>query len=203
MTMTNFALRISWLWGYTSGNPCLQITHEDKIVVVGLDNAGKTTTLYKLLLAEVVTTHLTIRPHRRGGRLQEYPLHGCGLECPSVVGLGPWWTRKVEDVLGYVLPWHPRRHRCDKHGQGTYFSNEGRALQALGHGDLQGSVLLVFANKQDIKDAMTPTEITDGMFLHSIKNHDWHIQACCALTGEGLYDGLRWIARRMTGRGPI
>ncbi|CAK9165022.1 unnamed protein product [Ilex paraguariensis] len=63
--------------------------------------------------------------------------------------------------------------------------------------DLQSSVILVFANKQDLKDAMTPAEITDALSLHSIKNHDWHIQACCALTGEGLYDGLGWISQRV------
>ena len=33
---------------------------EYKIVVVGLDNAGKTTTLYKLQLGDVVTTHPTV-----------------------------------------------------------------------------------------------------------------------------------------------
>lgn len=33
---------------------------EYKIVVVGLDNAGKTTTLYKLHLGEVVTTNPTV-----------------------------------------------------------------------------------------------------------------------------------------------
>lgn len=33
---------------------------EYKIVVVGLDNAGKTTILYKLHLGEVVTTHPTV-----------------------------------------------------------------------------------------------------------------------------------------------
>ncbi|KAL0433826.1 UNVERIFIED_CONTAM: ADP-ribosylation factor-like protein 5 [Sesamum latifolium] len=52
----------------------------------------------------------------------------------------------------------------------------------------------------DLKDAMTPAEITDALSLHSIKNHDWHIQACCALTGEGLYDGLGWIAQRVAGK---
>jgi ADP-ribosylation factor-like protein 5B len=75
-------------------------------------------------------------------------------------------------------------------------------FRLLGHEDLQHSVILVFANKQDLKDAMTPAEITDCLSLHSIKNHDWHIQACCALTGEGLYDGLGWIAQRVTGKAP-
>ena len=75
-------------------------------------------------------------------------------------------------------------------------------FRLLGHDDLQHSVILVFANKQDLKDAMTPAEITDALSLHSIKNHDWHIQACCALTGDGLHDGLGWIAQRVTGKAP-
>lgn len=73
-------------------------------------------------------------------------------------------------------------------------------FRLLSHDDLQQSVVLVFANKQDLKDAMTPVEITDALSLHGIKNHDWHIQACSALTGDGLYDGLGWIAQRVTGK---
>ncbi|KAE8731555.1 ADP-ribosylation factor-like protein 5 [Hibiscus syriacus] len=67
-------------------------------------------------------------------------------------------------------------------------------FRLLSHDDLQNSVILVFANKQDLKDAMTLAEITDTLLLHSIKTHDWHIQACSALTGDGLNDGLGWIA---------
>lgn len=44
-----------------------------------------------------------------------------------------------------------------------------------GHEDLQNSVILVFASKQDLKDAMSPAEITNVLNLHIIKNHDWHI----------------------------
>ena len=69
----------------------------------------------------------------------------------------------------------------------------------LTHEDLGQAVVLVFANKQDLKDAMTPAEISDALALHTIKQHDWHIQACCALTGEGLYDGLGWIAQHVAG----
>lgn len=75
-------------------------------------------------------------------------------------------------------------------------------FRILGHDDLQSAVVLVFANKQDLKDAMPPAEITDALSLHNIKNHDWHIQACSALTGDGLLDGLEWIAQRVTGKAP-
>lgn len=46
---------------------------------------------------------------------------------------------------------------------------------------------------------MTVEELTQALMLHSIRNHDWHIQACCALTGEGLLDGINWIYLRTKG----
>ncbi|PRQ19176.1 putative small GTPase superfamily, ARF/SAR type, P-loop containing nucleoside triphosphate hydrolase [Rosa chinensis] len=45
-------------------------------------------------------------------------------------------------------------------------------FRLLGHADLQHSVILVFANKQDLKNAIIPAEITDTLSLHNIKNHD-------------------------------
>ena len=63
--------------------------------------------------------------------------------------------------------------------------------------ELRSASVLIFANKQDIKDAMTSAEISRQLCLTSIKDQAWHIQACCALTGEGLYQGLDWIASRI------
>ncbi|PKU28091.1 adp-ribosylation factor-like protein 5a [Limosa lapponica baueri] len=56
----------------------------------------------------------------------------------------------------------------------------------LAHEDLKKAGLLIFANKQDVKECMTVAEISQFLKLTSIKDHQWHIQACCALTGEGL-----------------
>ncbi|CAF5060788.1 unnamed protein product, partial [Rotaria sp. Silwood1] len=61
---------------------------------------------------------------------------------------------------------------------------------------LRTAPLLIFANKQDIKDAMSSAEISKQLCLTSIKDQAWHIQACCALTGEGLYQD----DFKMTGR---
>ena len=52
---------------------------------------------------------------------------------------------------------------------------------------LKDSILLVYANKQDLHGAMTSAEITEALNLHSIKDHEWQIQPCCALTGEGYF----------------
>ncbi|GMN44196.1 hypothetical protein TIFTF001_013396 [Ficus carica] len=56
------------------------------------------------------------------------------------------------------------------------------------------SVILVFANKQDMKGAMTPMEVCEGLGLFDLKNRKWHIQGTCALRGDGLYEGLDWLA---------
>lgn len=64
--------------------------------------------------------------------------------------------------------------------------------------DLAGAAILILANKQDLDDAQSVADISTGLNLTSIRSHAYHIQACCALTGEGLFDGLDWIVDRCT-----
>lgn len=73
---------------------------------------------------------------------------------------------------------------------------QSELFSLLEHEDLATTPILVLANKQDLKDAMDVGEMSQALSLHSIKNHDWHIQACCALTGAGLMEGLDWINQR-------
>ncbi|PNX73290.1 ADP-ribosylation factor-like protein [Trifolium pratense] len=56
------------------------------------------------------------------------------------------------------------------------------------------TIILVFANKQDKKGAMTPTEICEGLGLFDLRNRKWHIKGSCALEGDGLFEGLDWLA---------
>ena len=49
----------------------------------------------------------------------------------------------------------------------------------------------------EAQDAMTVQELSEVLALHTVRHHDWHIQAACALKGEGLYEGLEWIAQRV------
>ncbi|KAH0690032.1 hypothetical protein KY289_017390 [Solanum tuberosum] len=41
---------------------------------------------------------------------------------------------------------------------------------------------------------MTPMEVCEGLGLYELKNRKWHIQGTCALRGDGLYEGLDWLA---------
>uniref|UniRef100_A0ACB8EUT1 ADP-ribosylation factor-like protein 5C n=1 Tax=Sphaerodactylus townsendi TaxID=933632 RepID=A0ACB8EUT1_9SAUR len=67
----------------------------------------------------------------------------------------------------------------------------------LAHEDLRNAAVLIFANKQDVKNSMSASEISKFLTLSSIKDHPWHIQGCCALTGEGLPAGLEWMTSRV------
>lgn len=44
------------------------------------------------------------------------------------------------------------------------------------------------------RGAMSTDEVSEGLGLHDLRNRIWHIQGTCALRGEGLYDGLDWLA---------
>jgi ADP-ribosylation factor-like protein 5B len=55
----------------------------------------------------------------------------------------------------------------------------------LAHEELSSAAVLVFANKQDLKGSMSAAEISKQLDLTSVKKNQWHIQSCCALTGEG------------------
>ena len=46
--------------------------------------------------------------------------------------------------------------------------------------ELRDAVLLVFANKQDLPNALSVSEISSKLGLHSLKNRDWNVQATCA-----------------------
>ncbi|KAF4721598.1 ADP-ribosylation factor-like protein 5B, partial [Perkinsus olseni] len=70
-------------------------------------------------------------------------------------------------------------------------------FNALLSEDLHGASILVFANKSDIQGARTAEEICKDLDLTSIRGHSWHIQACCAITGEGLAEGMDWLANEI------
>jgi ADP-ribosylation factor-like protein 5B len=64
--------------------------------------------------------------------------------------------------------------------------------------DLARACILVYANKQDLRDAMDAEELTQALGLQAVRTHAYHVQASCALTGEGLYDGLSWLTAQVT-----
>ena len=50
---------------------------------------------------------------------------------------------------------------------------------------------------KDLPNAMNAAEITDKLGLHSLRQRNWYIQATCATSGDGLYEGLDWLSNQL------
>ena len=67
--------------------------------------------------------------------------------------------------------------------------------------DLQETVVLIFCNKQDLPNAMSPEEVTYKLGLKSIcKYHRWFVQPCCAISGDGINEGFIWVSQQLSRR---
>lgn len=67
--------------------------------------------------------------------------------------------------------------------------------------ELTAAVILVFANKQDLPNALTGDDVMKGLELEKITTHPWHVQAACATSGQGLDDGFDWLAESVKSKG--
>lgn len=57
--------------------------------------------------------------------------------------------------------------------------------------------VLFFANKMDLRDAVSSVKVTSLMGLEEIKDKPWHICASNGLTGEGLHEGVEWLTDQL------
>ena len=47
---------------------------------------------------------------------------------------------------------------------------------------------------------MNAAEVTDKLDLHKLRGKEWYIQATCATSGDGLYEGLDWLSKELKNR---
>ncbi|XBW37463.1 hypothetical protein QEN19_003045 [Hanseniaspora menglaensis] len=165
---------------------------ELKVIMCGLDNAGKTTILYKLKIGEVIKTIPTI-----GFNVESVKYRNVTFTVWDVGGqdkIRPLWKhyyRNCESLIFVVDSTDKAR------------LNEAKIAmdRVLSDVEMKESELLVFANKQDLLEhRMTVSEIADKLGLKTLKDRKWHIQGTCALDGDGLYEGLEWLADNMRKR---
>eukprot|EP00742_Colponemidia_sp_Colp-10_P000039 GILJ01000045.1.p1 GENE.GILJ01000045.1~~GILJ01000045.1.p1 ORF type:complete len:183 (+),score=26.60 GILJ01000045.1:78-626(+) len=164
---------------------------EMRILMVGLDAAGKTTILYKLKLGEVVTTIPTI-----GFNVETVEYRNISFTVWDVGGqdkIRPLWRHYYQNTQGLIFV-------VDSNDSERIEDAREELHRMLNEDELRDAVLLVFANKQDLPSAMTAAEITDKLGLHTLRHRNWYIQATCATTGDGLYEGLDWLSNQLTNR---
>ena len=159
-----------------------------KVLLVGLDNAGKTTILRKLSDEDITTTTPT-----QGFNIKSILHNGFKLNVWDIGGqktIRPYWRNYYEntEALIYVVDAADRK-RVDEAG---YELNE-----ILGEDKLATVPLLVFANKSDLITALSADDVAESLSLFNIKDRPWQIQACSAKDGTGLEEGLRWVVKQV------
>jgi ADP-ribosylation factor protein 1 len=164
---------------------------EMRILMVGLDAAGKTTILYKLKLGEVVTTIPTI-----GFNVETVEYKNISFTVWDVGGqdkIRPLWRHYYQNTQGLIFV-------VDSNDRDRIEDAREELTKMLNEDEMRDAVLLVFANKQDLPNAMAAAEVTDKLGLHNMRNRQWFIQSACATTGDGLYEGLDWLSRTLASK---
>ena len=162
---------------------------ETKILMLGLENAGKTTILYKLNFGEVVYSIPTIG----------FSLETVEYKSTLIISRPVGGSTRPRPLLKYYYA----------HTQGLIFvvdsSDRDRIIQAqeelqktLSFEELKDVPLLVLTNKQDLAGAMSASEVAEKLDIITLKDQAWHIQGTCAVRGDGLYDGFQWLTQTIS-----
>ncbi|CAD7090375.1 unnamed protein product [Hermetia illucens] len=161
---------------------------EARILLLGLDNAGKTTLLKQLASEEVTQVTPTA-----GFNIKSVAAEGVKLNVWDIGGqskIRPYWKNYFDntDVLIYVID-------CTDHTRLSETGNE--LMEILEDERLKGVPLLVFANKQDVASAMSASQVAENIGLINLEGRTWQIQACTAINGTGVKEGMDWVCQNI------
>jgi small GTP-binding protein len=163
-----------------------------RILMLGLDNAGKTTVLYKLKLGEVITTIPTI-----GFNVESVSFKNVNFQVWDVGGqekIRRLWRHYYSGTQGLVFV-------VDSADTERIEESASELQHLLAQDEMQNAVVLVLANKQDVSGAVSVAELSDKMGLTKLRGRHWYIQATNAITGDGIYEGLEWLSHSITVNG--
>ncbi|KAJ4824848.1 ADP-ribosylation factor-like protein 2 [Turnera subulata] len=180
---------------------------EMRILMVGLDNSGKTTIVLKINGEDTSVISPTLGFNIKTITYQKYTLNIWDVGGQRTIR--SYWRNYFEqtDGLVWVVDSSDLRRLDDCRMELHNLLKEER---------LSGASLLVLANKQDIKGALTPQEIAKSTLeisemvfvtllqVLNLENMDktrhWKIVGCSAYTGEGLLEGFDWLVQDIASR---
>lgn len=154
------------------------------MLMLGLDAAGKTTILYHLKAGQNVTTIPTV-----GFNVETVQYKNVKFNVWDVGGqdkIRPLWRHYYTGTQGLIFVVD-----CADNDRLTEARDELHRI--LNDRDMKDAVVLLFANKQDLRDAIKPIQLTEALGLNRLRDRNWYVQPSCATTGDGLEDGLKWL----------
>ncbi|RXH75385.1 hypothetical protein DVH24_030106 [Malus domestica] len=169
------------------GPLCKELRKEMRILMAGLDAAGKTTILYKLKLGEVVSTIPTI-----GFNVETVEYKNVSFTVWDVGGqdkIRPLWSYDFQKTQGLIFV-------LDSNDRDKVSEARDELHRMLSEDELRDATLLVFANKQDLPNAMNVSEITDKLGLHSLRQRRWLFVSPPVKN----YEGLDWLSSNISNK---
>lgn len=164
---------------------------EVRVLMIGLDGAGKTTILYKLKLDETIPTVPTV-----GFNVETFTHEKLTFNVWDVGGqsdIRVLWKHYYQNTDGliYVV-------------DSSDVSRIDEARQELEHTlqdpNMHGVPVLVYANKQDLPGCLSVAQLTERMNLRSMHERPWLVQRSEAPSGTGLAEGLSWLSEQIQKR---
>ncbi|KAF5290595.1 hypothetical protein FQR65_LT11547 [Abscondita terminalis] len=161
-----------------------------RVNLIGDSGVGKTRILYAYMLGddECFDTN-----HTSWYNIEVVPYRNCYFKIVDFGGcdkLQPTFRERFKGVpiLIFVIDSSDRESvRSSKDILDAWISTNG----------VENVILLIFANKQDLSNAMTVPEIVDQYKLKELKCR-WHVQPCVGLRAEGISDGFDWICKNFS-----
>ncbi|KAL5009268.1 hypothetical protein ScPMuIL_014849 [Solemya velum] len=158
-----------------------------RIVMLGLDAAGKTTLLYKLKLNDTVTTIPTI-----GFNVETVsPGKGITFTVWDVGGqhkIRQLWKHYYQNVDGLI-------YVVDSSDRERMEESREELFGVLDNVEMRGVPVVVLANKQDLPRSLNPSEVTEQLDLHKLRDRKWFVQGCCAVNGDGVHEGMAELSK--------
>ena len=165
---------------------------EANILVVGLDNSGKTTIINQLKSEEYQSTDIvpTI-----GFNVEKFTTKSLSITAFDMSGQGRYrtlWEQYYRDCQGIIFV-------IDSSDKIRMVVARDELESTIKHPELTNRrvPVLFFANKMDLRDSVSSVKVTSLMGLEEIRDKPWHICASNGLTGEGLHEGIEWLTDQL------
>ena len=167
---------------------------EVRILILGLDNAGKTTILRKFCGESVDTIEPTLGFNIKTLEHKTYQLNVWDVGGQKTIR--SYWRNYFERTDGLIWV-------VDSADRARLEVCRTELINLLAQEKLAGASLLIFSNKQDVQGALAADEIAAALGLKdnvSFENRHWSIRGCSAMTGEGLVEGMDWMVDDVASR---